>query len=143
MEEAEHAGLSAGPTHVRPLHFLVTDDDLDKRLLIGMALSKTFPTASVFECWSGKEALEYFAANHVDVVVTNHNMRPIDGLQLVGKIRALGSDVPIIMVSGHDEIREKALAAGVNLFLDARDLLGIGKPVTELLRERGLLPGKK
>lgn len=56
--ESERTGLFAGPTHVRPLHFLVTDDDLDKRLLIGMALSKTFPTASVFECWSGKEALE-------------------------------------------------------------------------------------
>jgi two-component system, OmpR family, response regulator PrrA len=125
---------------VRPLHFLVTDDDVDKRLLIGMALSKTFPTASVFECFSGKEALEYFSANRVDVLVTNHNMYPVDGLQLVGEIRRRGSDVPIIMVSGHDEIREQALAAGVNLFLDSRDLMGIGKPVTEFLRQRGLLP---
>jgi hypothetical protein len=44
------------------------------------------------------------------------------------------------MVSGHDEIREKALAAGVGLVLDARDLFAIGKPLTDLLRGRGVLP---
>lgn len=124
---------------MRPLHFLVTDDDVDKRLLMVMALSKHFPTASVFECFSGKEALEYFFANHVDVLVTNHNMKPIDGLQLVTEIRKRGSDVPIIMVSGHEEMRAKALAAGVNLFLHADNLLGIGKPVAELLAARGLM----
>jgi CheY-like chemotaxis protein len=133
-------GVFAVRRAVRPLHFLVTDDDVDKRLLIGVALSKTFPTASVFECYSGKEALEYFSANHVDVIVTNHNMKPVDGIQLVRQVRQLGSDVPIIMVSGHDEMREQALAAGVDLFLDSRDMLGIGRLVAEFLRQRGVLP---
>jgi CheY-like chemotaxis protein len=123
---------------VRPLHFLVTDDDVDKRLLMVMALTKHFPTASIFECFSGKEALEYFAANHVDAIVTDHNMHPIDGLQLVTAIRRLRSDVPIVMVSTHDEIRAQAEAAGVDLFLNPPSLLGIGKPVADILRQRGL-----
>jgi hypothetical protein len=49
--------------NVTPLHVLITDDNVDKRLLLGRAIARRFPNASVFECHSGKEALEYFAKN--------------------------------------------------------------------------------
>lgn len=108
----------------RPLHFLVTDDDLDKRLLLSRALARQFPHASIFECHSGKEALEYFAANRVDAIVTNHNMK-------------------LVMVSAHDELKDEALAAGVDRFVTTEDMANIGKPIAEFFRSRGLQDAKE
>jgi CheY-like chemotaxis protein len=123
---------------VKPLHLLVTDDDVDKRMLLGRAISREFPYASVFECHSGKEALEYFLVNHVDAIITDHNMYPVSGLELVAELRRRGSSVPIIMVSGHEEIKTEAEAAGVDLFLPSTDLVKIGQPIAAFLKSRGL-----
>lgn len=124
---------------MRPLHILVVDDDVDKRLLVVMAVSRRFPTASVFECYSGREALEYFSRSPVDLIVTNHNMRPVSGLELVREIRSRGCAVPIVMVSVHEEIRAKALQAGVDLFLESGNLRQLGEPIHAFLQQRGVL----
>jgi len=122
----------------KPLHLLVTDDDPDKRMLITRALTREFPHASVFECHSGQEALDYFAKNVVDAIITNHNMRPVDGIQLITTLRRSGSKVPIVMVSGHDEERLGALAAGADLFLTSENMHRIGRPIGDFLRSKGL-----
>lgn len=123
---------------MRPLHLLVTDDDLDKRMLIARALAREFPHASIFECHSGREALVYCAANAVDAIITNHNMYPVNGIELVTELRRQGIGLPIIMVSGHENIRAEAEAVGVDLFLDGSDLNRIGQPIGDFLRKRGL-----
>jgi CheY-like chemotaxis protein len=133
------AGSVTAPSAMKPLHLLVTDDDLDKRTLLSRALSREFPKASIFECHSGQEALEYCASNRVDAVITNHNMYPVNGIELVTTLRRCGSGIPIIMVSGHPEIRKEAEAAGVDLFIDWNEPLKIGKPIAEFLRRRGLV----
>src|SRR4051812_26372290 len=122
---------------MKPLHFLLTDDDPDKRLLLNRALTKAFPDASIFECHSGREALDYFSANHVDAVITNHSMAPINGLELVREIRRRGSSVPIIMVSGHEEVKQQAENAGVDLFVTG-DWRHCGKTMAEFLNRRGI-----
>jgi CheY-like chemotaxis protein len=123
---------------MKPLHLLVTDDDVDKRALLSRAVSREFPHASVFECHSGQEALEYCAGNRVDAIITNHNMYPVNGIELVTTLRRCGSTVPIIMVSGHPDVRTEAEAAGVDLFLEWNEPIKIGKPIAEFLRGRGL-----
>lgn len=122
---------------MKPLHLLVTDDDVDKRMLISRALAREFPRASIFECHSGPEALDYFAANAVDAIITNHNMYPVNGIELVTTLRGAGIGIPIIMVSGRENLEQEALAAGIDLFVSG-DLLRIGKPIGDFLRARGL-----
>lgn len=126
---------------MRPLPLLVTDDDLDKRFLISRAVSREFPNASIFECKSGQEALEFVANNQVDAIITNHNMAPVNGLELAQRLRAAGVKLPIIMVSGHDEVRKSAVASGVDLFLSSAstDLGSIGRPIADFLRNRGII----
>jgi CheY-like chemotaxis protein len=123
---------------MKPLHLLITDDDLDKRTVLARAVTREFPHASVFECHSGQEALEYCAGNRVDAVITNHNMYPVNGIELVTTLRRCGSSVPIIMISGHPDVRAEAEAAGVDLFLEWNEPSGIGKPIAEFLKRRGL-----
>lgn len=123
---------------MRPLHLLVTDDDVDKRLLLTRALNRGFPNASVFQCASGQEALEYLAKNAVDAIITNHNMVPVNGIELTRTLRRCGVALPIIMVSGHDEIEAPAIAAGVDLFLRWDELAKVGRRITEFLHGRGI-----
>jgi len=128
---------------MKPLHLLITDDDADKRVLLSRALTHEFPHASLFECHSGQEALEFCAKNVVDAIITNHNMAPVNGIQLVTTLRRCGLTVPIIMVSGHEDMRAPALAAGVDLFLDWSQPTKIGKPIADFLSARGLRDRKE
>jgi CheY-like chemotaxis protein len=121
----------------KPLHFLVTDDDADKRAILCHGLRKEFPHASIFECHSGQEALDYFAANHVDAIITDHSMQPVNGIELVVEIRRRGGRLPIVMVSGHPEVRPQAEAAGVDVFF-ATEWTQAAKELAAYLRGRGL-----
>jgi CheY-like chemotaxis protein len=123
---------------MRPLHFLVTDDDVDKRMLLSRALSRQFPHASIFECHSGREALEYVACNPIDAIVTNHSMQPVNGIELVTELRRQGRNLPIVMVAAAEHIREAAIDAGVDLFLSSENLIAIGRPIADYFRERGM-----
>jgi|SRR5579885_3433000 len=120
----------------RPLHFLVVDDDAFKRELMVNSIHTEFSNASIYECHSGKEALDFFERNPVDVVITDHSMHPINGVELVTAIRKRGSSVPIIMVSAYEAIRPEAEAAGVNLFLSCYWHV-LGREIAEFLRQLG------
>jgi two-component system, chemotaxis family, chemotaxis protein CheY len=124
---------------VSRLRILVCDDDLDKRHLLVRGIAEQFPTSSVFECDDGEEALEYFTSNRVDVVVTDHSMRPVNGVEMVRMIRESGAKTPIIMVSGDPAIRGLAELAGVNLFLGSENLLRVGKEIRDLLCRHGFV----
>ena len=71
---------------------------------------------------SGEEGLERFAAERASIaaILTDAVMPGIDGLEMVERLRELGCDVPIVLMSGYFE-RERsgpgALATGVDAFL--------------------------
>ena len=119
-----------------PLHIIVTDDDVDKRFLIGASIAKALPHASVFECQSGREALDYFGCNRVDLVVTDHNMVPVDGIELVREIRRRGSDVPIVMVTGYEAMQRDAVDAGADIVINSVRLMNVGSLIKEFLDDR-------
>jgi len=68
------------------------------------------------------EALEVMRSSVVpfDVVVTDHRMPELSGVELAREIRRLLPDVPIVMMSGHlsDEVRGEGARLGISRFLD-------------------------
>jgi CheY-like chemotaxis protein len=50
-------------------------------------------------CRSGAEALAALEAGSFDVVITDHDMPEMDGLQLAAHIRAAGNLVPLVLLS--------------------------------------------
>jgi PAS domain S-box-containing protein len=69
----------------------------------------------------GPEALELFRSQPqaFDLVITDHRMPQITGLQLIKKMRRIRSDIPIILCSGYsEEVNEKeARVRGVREFM--------------------------
>jgi CheY-like chemotaxis protein len=70
------------------------------------------------------EALELLERQHPDVILTDHDMPGLTGIEFVQHLRDCGDQTPVVMLSGESDpdAIANALAAGVNRFLT--------KPVT-------------
>lgn len=96
----------------------VIDDDNAMRESLAFLLEgggfqvRTYETAAPF--------LEGIGGLVGDCIVTDIRMPGMNGLDLVRYLRALGSDLPIIVITGHGDVplAVEAMKAGVNDFLE-------------------------
>ena len=82
-----------------PARILLVDDNphgLIARALLLRDLGHEVDTAL-----SGEEGWETFKAGHFDLVITDYRMGPMDGIELIRKIRAVETPARIIMLSGY------------------------------------------
>jgi PAS domain S-box-containing protein len=103
--------------YTRPLVVLAVDDD-------GLVLMNTTVMLremghTVFEATSGSQALEILRREHsVDLVITDHAMPIMTGVQLAAAIKAERPGLPIILATGYAELPSGEVA----------DLPKLGKP---------------
>jgi DNA-binding response OmpR family regulator len=92
---------------------LVVDDDEMIRAVLQRVLEPA--GAVVTEAETGEDGLRALYAGRPDVVVLDIDLPGIDGWQVLERIRQL-TDVPVVMLSGHDDELEKvrALRAGAD-----------------------------
>ena len=100
---------------------LVVDDVSAMRSLM-RALLREFGITEVKQASDGGEALLHLAHARFDLVISDLSMAPINGLEMLRKLRqpgGLNAFVPVLMVSGHNDAHNvaMALAAGVTDFL--------------------------
>ena len=74
----------------------------------------------VYSAKNGKEALDFLSRNDVDLAFIDVWLPDIDGLEILEKIKAKGSDTAVIMISGHGsiDIAVKATKLGAYDFLE-------------------------
>src|SRR3954470_10555331 len=93
---------------------LVVDDDETIRAVVRRLVE--LAGGSVVEAASGEDALRALYAERPDIVVLDIDLATaLDGLQVLERIRQL-TDVPVVMLSAHDDELEKvrALQAGAD-----------------------------
>lgn len=86
-----------------PLNVLVVDDDL----LIQMALADMVSELghATQAVTSAQEALDHVRAGKaVDLVITDHAMPGMTGLELARRLRAERPDLPVMLATGFDEL---------------------------------------
>jgi diguanylate cyclase (GGDEF)-like protein/PAS domain S-box-containing protein len=98
---------------------LVVDDDPAIRMLIAESLrQKGF---LIREAESGEEATEQVASHPPDIILLDVEMPGMDGFDTCRSLRAtrLGHDLPIVMVTGHDDIEsvDRAFEVGATDFV--------------------------
>lgn len=109
-------------SEIAHLTVLVVEDVRATRVIV-RAILRSFGIADVVEASDGQEALAVLGRRHVDVVITDLCMEPMDGVEFIRRLRTprngLNPYVPILMVSGHAGIAhvKEAMAAGVTEFL--------------------------
>ena len=92
---------------------------------------------------SGEEALEHYSKTKFDLVVTDHRMGRMDGIEMIRKIRDAEPAARVIMLSGYVEalgLTEAATGADIVLAKGANEVTHLVRGVARLLRVR---PSKK
>ena len=88
---------------------LCVDDEEIPRTLRAMVLTRQGFT--VLSAVSAAQALEMLDQHHVDLVLTDQMMPVMVGTELTKLVRALRPQLPIIIVSGMNEIPDDAIFA--------------------------------
>ena len=81
-----------------PTVLIVDDNPIDRRLAAGVVEKVGMDTAFAVH---GKAALEVIERAVPDVVLTDLLMPEMDGLELVERIRADYSAIPVILMTAH------------------------------------------
>src|SRR5271168_631720 len=84
----------------KPYKILVADDDPMIRFIISTILRRQGHAVEVAE--NGKEAIKLFTLkpDYFNVLITDHDMPLVSGLELVCHLRKIGRQVKIVVLSG-------------------------------------------
>jgi two-component system chemotaxis response regulator CheY len=133
--------MAVGPK-LEDIIVLVIEDDGFTRSLI-LSILRGLGVKAVFEAAGAGAALEMLSVNDIDVIVSDIEMEPVNGLDFMRHLRtgsrparvvpprAPPSQTPVIFLTAHAKVKlvEQARAAGVSAFLT--------KPIRPaLLRDR-------
>jgi len=94
------------PTHLSPPRILVVDEDCDLRLLYTEALVR--PGYHVDAAEDGAAALKALRVNDYNLLITEHNLPTLTGVELVRTLRAARIALPVIMAAARLPIQELA-----------------------------------
>jgi len=83
------------------LTLLYVEDNDDAREMTTMILEDFFDTIVV--AVDGEDGYAKFRENEIDLVITDINMPNLNGLEMSAKIRQTNEEVPIIVLSAHNE----------------------------------------
>lgn len=121
---------------------LVVDDTAMNLLVITQLLKKT--RMQIDTCVSGKECLELIRQEHYDVILLDHMMPEMDGIETLRAFKGIGGhkcqDTPVIALTANAivGVREMYLAEGFDDYLSKPVE---GNDLEELLRK--YIPGQK
>ena len=113
---------------------LIVDDEVDVRLLVQLLISRENHGLRVIgEAASGEQALQLRRELDVDVVVLDHRMPGLTGLETASKMLAEAPHLPIILHSAFTDARIEAEARAIGV----RDCIpkGDGARLIASLRE--------
>lgn len=63
----------------------------------------------VFTALTGKQGIEIFRSQPIDVAILDYWMADMDGLKVATELKSVRPDTPIIMLSGYASILDEAL----------------------------------
>src|SRR5688572_12874394 len=107
------------PREATPARILIVDDHPVVRLGIRQAIS-TDPRLTVSgEAASSDEAIEAIRHLRIDLVIVDLSLKSGAGLSLIRTLRDVSPDLPVLVLSMHDEVlfAERAIKAGARGYI--------------------------
>jgi CheY-like chemotaxis protein len=122
-----------------PAIILLVDDNRDGLIARRSVLEEL--GYQVVPAGSGSDALRTIEKQNFDLIITDYKMSPMDGLELIGKLRERNFKNPIILLSGFAEtlgLRPESTGADVVLQKNANEIANLVRHAKRLLN-----PGRK
>jgi CheY-like chemotaxis protein len=109
--DGDVASLSPTP-YIGPCTVLIVDDDL--LVMTGMSAMLEDLGHTPIEAHSGAEAIAKLASGiEIDVVITDHAMPAMTGLQLARYLQERYPELPVILATGYAELPGDAMSLGI------------------------------
>jgi DNA-binding response OmpR family regulator len=105
------------------MRVLIVEDEPTVRSFLCRAIEYLLPGATVVGQADGRLALDSFLADPADLVISDHRMPRMSGIELLQALRS-SSAVPFIMISAEPEIERRARASGASAYLCKPTSLG-------------------
>jgi len=101
----------------RPKRVLVVDDDENIRCLLSDLLKNL--DYEVTCAVNGQDALQIYQRERFDIVLSDLMMKPMDGLELLNKIKKINPTAIFIMITGYPSIKStiEAIKKGANDYI--------------------------
>lgn len=115
------------------MRILIVNDDDTSLYLLEQALLREFPEAEVALCHGGTQALEALDRQRADAIITDNRMPAMTGIEMVRAIRQRDVTTPIMMLTGAEDKRSDALAAGVTVFFSGVNWPDIRREIRQML----------
>jgi two-component sensor histidine kinase len=98
------------------MRILFVDDDPDERALASRAVGHEFPDAKLAEAYDSESLASALNAGELDLLITDFDLRWIDGLEVFDKTRAAHPSCCAIMYTGtgNEELAVRAMKQGFN-----------------------------
>ncbi len=131
---------------IRFLNVLYADDDIE--LNSSMAKTLKLIVDNVFSAFNGKEALEIFNSNRIDVVLLDIRMGDVSGIEVAQEIRKVNKQVPIVIISSYAETDDLLAACKLNLIeyickpIELSKLIEVLSLSLDSLKDNGLMTRK-
>ncbi len=101
----------------KELSILYVEDDYDIRVQMENIFNKFFKKVIIAE--NGKEGLDTFNKNRLDIVITDIRMPIMDGLDMISEIKSLDQNIPIIITTAFNDTDYlmKAIELGIDKYI--------------------------
>ncbi|MCM0083765.1 response regulator [Geomonas sp. Red32] len=93
---------------------LIVEDDHQTERTMTLLISWEFPQATVVSSGNGEEGIRIFRESSPDLVIADLDLPVLGGLEMIGRMRAVKKETPVLVVSagGDPRWREKAALLG-------------------------------
>lgn len=116
------------------MRILLAEDERSlSRVLVTIFQKNNYSVDAVY---NGEDALDYLQSGNYDVAVLDIMMPKMDGITVLKKVRSVGNQLPILMLTAKSEVDDKVLGldSGANDYLakpfDAKELLARIRSIT-------------
>ncbi|GFO56631.1 hypothetical protein GMSM_36380 [Geomonas sp. Red276] len=118
----EGRGMTTAGMRGHGFTVLIVEDDHQAGRTMTLLISWEFPQATVVSSDNGEEGVRIFREKSPDLVIADLDLPVLGGLEMIGRMRAVKKETPVLVVSagGDPWWREKVALLGVTA--------AIGKP---------------
>ena len=78
---------------------VVEDEEIERKLLSEVLETLAYEVA---QAQNGREALDIMSKQKVDLILTDVHMPELNGLELLKRVREMGNNLPVIIMTGFD-----------------------------------------
>ena len=121
----------------KPLRILLVEDDGSIGRIIAVAMHDIGVPYHLDQAYSAEEGLELWHQQPYDLVLSDYNLRGMNGIALIALLKTQVADLPTILFTAYDDapVRREAKKIGVSRFIAKPFVIDEFVDIT-----RGLLP---